>query len=350
MKLKISSLLTIAILLASVQIGGSYFLEDKPVKQQKLADKYAVEINSTTQHKMPDIWVDYQENLHAKKVEADIRHKKIMKFDEILQTSDDSNERIFATSQLAQIGGKEALTVIEKGLGDSDISVRSHVIKALSAMDGENTAHLLGQVLFSKDEQDLKLQVLEALSDKVSSAGLSLVQYIATHEADPVVQNKAMDILAYHKGNTELPPDTEGEEDFYGIMQRAAYLPSKKAVTSLQYILQESPDANLREEALAAVANSNESNAIAIIENTLLSDNSSAVRYQAINALKNRNSETLPTLGRVLFGDPDPELRIEAINVLALEDAPANLAFLRQALNDPDEHVRNTAKQYLSNK
>lgn len=347
MRLKISYLLVVAILLMAIQIGSANYLEFNALKQQNIAIKHARGLDPVTQHKRPDIWADYQESLQAKKNKAFIRHKEILQLDQILQSSPDSNERILAIDQLEKIGGKEALTVVAKGLGDEDALVRSQVIKTLSAMNGENTVHLLGQVLFGKEEQELKLQALEAISAHVSDAGLSLIQSVAEHETDEVIQNRAMDILNYPNGNDALPSNNEDEEDFYAILQRASFLQPEKALGALQYVMQKSPDATLREEAVLVLANSHEKEAIASIEDSLLSDKSSAVRIQAINALTNNNNETLSVLGQVLFADPDPVLRIEAIKVLALEKTPAHLAFLRQALSDPDERVRSAAGQYL---
>jgi len=272
-------------------------------------------------------------------------YENILEYETILLTSDDVGERIYAITQLGYIGGKQAIPVITIALNDENYSVRSQVIETLSEMDINKTAHLLGQVLFNEKEQELKLQAMNVLAENDSIASLSLLQYFSINAEDDVIRNRAIDMTMYRVPIIK----TIKKEDFYEIMQQISSLPTEEEVTKLQYILKQAPDADLREEAVLALANSYNKTAIPIIENAL-ADTSSNVRYQAIQVLTNTQKNPLSMLGQVLFSDPDPELRIEALILIALENTPASISFLEHARNDPDENVRETVGFYLNTK
>jgi len=287
----------------------------------------------------------YQKGMSFAETEIVSLNEKIHEFELILLTSDDVGERIDAITQLGYIGGKQAIPVIAIALNDDNYSVRSQVIETLSGMDINNTAHLLGEVLFNEKEQELKLQALKVLAENDSIAGLSLLQYFSINAEDDVIRNQALEMTMHRVPINE----TIKKEDFYGIMRQISSLPTEEEISKLQHILKQAPDAGLREEAVLALANSNDKTVIPIIESAL-ADTSSDVRYQAIHVLTNAQKNPLSMLGQVLFSDPDPELRIEVLNLIALENTPASISFLEYAQNDTDENVREIVGYYLNMK
>jgi len=286
----------------------------------------------------------YQKSIVSRQMEINSKDGNIEEFEHILLSSEDVDERIHAITQLGFIGGKNVVPVIALALNDESVLLRSFVIETLSELDINHTAHLLGQVLFNEKEQELKLQALNVLAASNSSVGLSLLQYFSLNAEDDVIRSRASEV-AMHRD----PEIEEVKEDFYAIMQQVSVLPTKEELHKLDYIIKKSPDVSLRNEAVLALANSHEIEAISIIENAL-ADQSSDVRYQAIHALTSTEINFLPVLGQVFFSDPDPELRMEALNFIALENTPASHAFLVLGLKDEDEGVRELVTYYLNTK
>lgn len=276
------------------------------------------------------------------------QHKEIVFFKDILLNSGDIDERIDAIVRLEDIGGKESASALESALGDANTKVRSLAVDALSRLDKEHSVHLLGEILLSDYEQELKLQAVDILSENISPAGYYLLHYVATHSNDEVIQKRARAIAGYYDPIKDVDlfskdGANKGSDD---DLQADGHLATEKNVESLQRVMTNSTYSVVREEAVLALADIGDEAAFSVIEKAL-GDPSSDVRFRAIEAITNRERERLPVLAQVLFNDPDPELRLESADLIASENNPASIAILEQALTDPDIQVREAIADYL---
>ncbi|GEM_PF-7027426 len=269
---------------------------------------------------------------------------KLLELRTTLQTNEDVDQRLQALLEIEQIGGEQVLEIISNGINDTNALVRQQIIEIISRIDSINTIPLLGQILFNESEQDLKLQVMEILAEQNSPASNSILQYFSDNSSDTVVRNWALDLIALQ--NLNIEEEKKNEEDYYFTIQQIPYLPPEERLDKLQRILLKSDDVTLREEAIIALSNTNLKTAFPIIEGAL-GDNSSDVRFQAIQVLITKKTNTLPFLGQVLYSDPAPELRAEAVTLIAIENTLASRALLKHALNDPNKEIRNLIRYHL---
>jgi len=112
----------------------------------------------------------------------------------ILDTSSDPAVRREAIEALSRIGGEEAADALAHGLGDDDSAIRTGVVDALGDMGDEHATRMLGQVLFSESEPDIRLTAVARLGERDSDAARAFLD-AAADDPDPLVRDAARKAL-----------------------------------------------------------------------------------------------------------------------------------------------------------
>ncbi len=107
-----------------------------------------------------------------------------------------SSVRSEAAMALSNIGGEAAVKALELGLGDDNPDVRFQVVDALSGIDGRRTALLLGQVLFSEPDVEIRMTAVLRLGEEHSEAARSFLE-AAAEDPDDWVRETANSILGF---------------------------------------------------------------------------------------------------------------------------------------------------------
>ncbi|MFN2200248.1 MAG: HEAT repeat domain-containing protein [Caldilineaceae bacterium] len=95
--------------------------------------------------------------------------------------------RARAVGVLGRVGGAEVMGALERVLRDSAQVVREQAILALGQIDDENAAELLGDVLLSNPDRQMRLVAAWALGRKASSVAKGFLE-AAQNDGDPALR------------------------------------------------------------------------------------------------------------------------------------------------------------------
>ena len=122
----------------------------------------------------------------------------------------------------------------------------------------------------------------------------------------------------------------------------------KKEVPLLGTLLQQSPDAMIREEAAGALARIGGRAAVSALQPGL-ADPDPEVRREVVDALRrSKVGAAVIPLAQALLTDDDPNVRMDAAQALGRMRRNVAGDALQAALNDPDRSVRKTAEEALA--
>ena len=289
---------------------------------------------------------------------------------DILASDPDQRVRLDALLALGNMTGEDADATLLKGLGDAEAAVRYQTLETLDGRGGV-PVHVLGQVLITDDDPRLRLQAVALLAEEGGAASLVFLRH-AANDVDPEVSRSAQSLLyASRMGEgtqftNELSPlqasrseVDEGAESILleqlvdpdpGIrinaIQTMANTYQEGAVPILGDILVNDPDADVRQQSVAAL-DSISGDAVVAAISMGMGDDDASVRQQVLNALWNQGGHTNYLIGQTLFSDPDPAIRYHAVELLAADATPAAMALIQAATEDADAEVRYVARQAM---
>lgn len=100
---------------------------------------------------------------------------EVQYWSQILQQNPDPERLQLAIVSLARIGSDAALSAMAIALGNKEAAVRQFVVGNLGLMDSNLSTQLLGQVLFSDPDPQIRLQALEQLAQQDNEVSQAFV-------------------------------------------------------------------------------------------------------------------------------------------------------------------------------
>jgi HEAT repeat protein len=203
--------------------------------------------------------------------------------------TDDVRGKLMLIHALGRIQDDAADGVLQSLLGgESTFSLQREIIAALGQRQDAGSTVILGQIAAGETDQQLRFAAAQALAGRVDALPV-LTQLIQT-ETNPDVQKvMLLSVGAIHNAAAQgvLAGVAQGNMDI-GIRQTAIQELARSfgvgALDVFQQLLND-PNEAIRQNAVTAVAQVHNDQAVALLQRTATSDSSAQVRAQAQAAL-----------------------------------------------------------------
>lgn len=250
--------------------------------------------------------------------------RTVMSLCKMLEDDEDSHVRMNSALTLGIIGDDKSIKSLKKAMNDENMFVRCSIASALGEMGDDESIELVTKMI--REDSNWRVR---------RSALISLMKLPREKIIKPLL---------------------EGLKDKEGIVRMSAIMSIgeigiEEAVPSLNKLLREEEDPDIRIEIIVALHSIGNENTIDPICEAALNDKDANVRQNAVAALEFMEHEkAIDTLCQILKYDTDPVVRATAAE--SMEKYTNNSSIieaLTKALNDQDELVREYAEDILKN-